>query len=406
MFGSSVYRLIPNNKYRKTAALARGEHFLFVGFHPERDGYYLFDPSQRRFVTGGENCHFLEDFDARKDHLRAFDRRRLIERQHGEQPLLVNDNEWSSYDKLNSESVRNLYDLYESEPETIDTEPTTTSREEAAITPDERVRHILERLNFSDDGNTEDEDPAEDDHRAATAAPAAPQKESTETLRKAAQKAVDIIKQVTPLRPVRHAPIGKPVALTNEDKRFIKYAIEFNIPVKSLSPNPKRGGSSSRTNYFKYMKAGSAKEALELGAKVQDLKWDHERGFIYYPKHESVEPGHIVHHARFAEATGQTHVLQDLGLGNDEEQLLQTAFRVMNDLNRHATVVSASEGDDEQPADGASGGLKRCCDDCSPTTERTSPPISGVPVFRNLAALKIKEGLFFGSSSPDNQIFW
>ena len=53
--------------------------------------------------------------------------RRLVRRQiakaHASQPLLVNDNEWSSYDAVNADGVRNLYDLYEDDPATVDPEP-------------------------------------------------------------------------------------------------------------------------------------------------------------------------------------------------------------------------------------------------------------------------------------------
>ena len=84
---------------------------IFVGFHPERDGYLLFDPSQRRFVSGADNVYFYEDFTARKCHLRAYDARRNIAKKGGRQPLVINDNNWSAYEKVNNDSVRNIYDL-------------------------------------------------------------------------------------------------------------------------------------------------------------------------------------------------------------------------------------------------------------------------------------------------------
>ena len=352
VFGSSVYHLIPNNKLHKTPGLAKGQHMIFVGFHPERDGYLLFDPSQRRFVSGADNVYFYEDFTARKCHLRAYDARRNIAKKGGRQPLVINDNNWSAYEKVNNDSVRNIYDLYEDSPEDIDDTPVDTD-EPQQITPGDRVRGLLERLGVpQDDAVSRVSQPKDGSLDAAAAKEESSKQGSDKTqgsprsirarARDAARKAESILSKAARLRPVRLAAIGKPVKLSEEDKTFIDYAIEEEIPVKYLKPNPKSYGSKSYERYMKYMVASTLKEAKTLTASRADINFDYARGWILFPKHESRAPGHIVHHASFAKGEGQTTLFEDAGLEDDSVSLLGSLAMLGTTLKKEI----AEEGQD------------------------------------------------------------
>ena len=56
---------------------------------------------------------------ARQCSLRNFDRRRKIQKDKDQQPLIVDDNEVNDSDRLSMESVRNLY----IDPEEVDIKP-------------------------------------------------------------------------------------------------------------------------------------------------------------------------------------------------------------------------------------------------------------------------------------------
>ena len=64
---------------------------------------------------------------------------------------------------------------------------------------------------------------------------------------------------------------------------------------------------------MKYMSATTFQQAIELGASRDDIRWDYERGFISFPKHESDLPGHIFNCLEVAEQHGHTHALEDYG---------------------------------------------------------------------------------------------
>ena len=132
-------------------------------------------------------------------------------------------------------------------------------------------------------------------------------------------------------RPVRLAVIGKPVKASPADKAFIDYAIENNIPVKYLRPNQKRYGSRSYDRYQRYMLAANMREAAQLGSSRADFIHDHERGWLFYPKHESTQPGHIVHAASLARGVGTTTIHEDMGL-NDDCLLLGEVFQCLTEL--------------------------------------------------------------------------
>ena len=357
----------------------------------------LFDPTQRGFITGANNCAFYENFDARKDALRNFDRRRLIARKGHQQPMLINDNAWSSYDAVSSEGVRQLYDLYENDPESIDPEPIDVSNDVAQQrqSPEERVREILTRPHLDEHehepafsshqlpsksvdsevgGDTDNEnDDAEADgskvadeenevevlpehldegaaraarnDRLAARSDSTKQKHKQEQqkpgrraqLRGAVKKARSILDQAIKQRPVRLVVTGKEVKLTPEDRAFIDFAIDADIPVKYLRPNPKQYGSKSYGRYQRYMLAGSMAEAIDMGSSRADVCHDYSKGFILFPKHESTQPGHVVHGAALARAVNETTLHEDMGFNNDSK-LLWEAYATMQQLKEELQV--------------------------------------------------------------------
>ena len=92
---------------------------IFVGFSDISSGWKLFDPIERKYISGAEHVNFYEDMTARQCSLRNFDRRRKIQKAKEQQPLIIDDNEISDSDRLSIESVRNLY----IDPEEVDVKP-------------------------------------------------------------------------------------------------------------------------------------------------------------------------------------------------------------------------------------------------------------------------------------------
>ena len=62
------------------------------------------------------------------------------------------------------------------------------------------------------------------------------------------------------------------------------------------------------------MHALTYSQALELGATVDDFRWDYRHGFISFPKHEPQLSGHVFNALELASEHGFTHVLQEMGL--------------------------------------------------------------------------------------------
>ena len=102
------------------------------------------------------------------------------------------------------------------------------------------------------------------------------------------------------LRPVQLLPVGTIVKATVEDMAFLRHMQAIDAPIAYVL-NPKRRGKVSHRRYSRYMHATTLRQALHLGATREDLIWDHERGFIKYPKHESDLPGHIFNCIEVAE---------------------------------------------------------------------------------------------------------
>ena len=75
-FGASCVWKVPNDKLEKYPGIPRGKHMIFVGFSDLSSGWRLFDPMERKYISGAEHVNFYEDMTQRQDSLRNFDRRR------------------------------------------------------------------------------------------------------------------------------------------------------------------------------------------------------------------------------------------------------------------------------------------------------------------------------------------
>jgi len=115
------------------------------------------------------------------------------------------------------------------------------------------------------------------------------------------------------LRPLRLTAVGIPVKATQEDKDFLRFFEINQIPCVWLKPCPTQITTASGKRCMKYMNATTFQQAVELGATRDDIRWDYERGFISFPKHESDLPGHIFNCLEVAEKHGHTHALEDYG---------------------------------------------------------------------------------------------
>ena len=62
------------------------------------------------------------------------------------------------------------------------------------------------------------------------------------------------------------------------------------------------------------MLAETLRKSLELGSTRDDIRFDYRRGYIQFPKNESVLPGHVFHAQSLAEKYGVSHALRDSGV--------------------------------------------------------------------------------------------
>ena len=108
-------------------------------------------------------------------------------------------------------------------------------------------------------------------------------------------------------------PVGTNITIRDADKRFISYSLGNDLPVVFQQPCPKKRLTPSRDRYLMYMQATTLREALSLGALMNDIKWDYAHGFIKFPTHESVLPGHVFMAYELASECGFNHVLHDYG---------------------------------------------------------------------------------------------
>ncbi len=137
------------------------------------------------------------------------------------------------------------------------------------------------------------------------------------------------------LRPLRLLPVGKEMRFSVEDQAFLRYAESANIPISFLSPCPKSKASAKR--YLRYMQAKTLRQALVLGASRDDLKWDYQRGYIKFPRHEPQLPGHVFNALSSAREHGYRHILEELGMCHTDpvihDVILGRAFNASGQTN-------------------------------------------------------------------------
>jgi len=239
----------------------------------------------------------------RQDALRCHDVRYGIQRVGGEQPLQVND-----YHHPNASAVRNLF-IDPDAPKPIDEDalaaddvptpsgsvlPTTTLPASATRGGAAANADVLGR--DADAGGVEQSTPRVPPHGVTAAA-----------------QIRGLVHDGVLLRPLRLLPIGTKVAIRDADKKFLNYALMNDLPIVYHQPCPKLGHSASRKRYLMYMHASTLREARELGAFMEDIKWDYSHGFIKFPTHESTLPGHVFMAYDLARECGYSHILHDYG---------------------------------------------------------------------------------------------
>ena len=130
-----------------------------------------------------------------------------------------------------------------------------------------------------------------------------------------APKAVDeyhrqkLFESMSTIRPYRQELIGQIKKIDKSDRRFITEALERDLPIQFVMDIPKKSGSKSNERYSKYRFATTLTEMINLsvGPKVgraarqaarslalRDIDWDYARGYILFPEHESILPGHFI----------------------------------------------------------------------------------------------------------------
>jgi hypothetical protein len=292
VFGCDCFEHIPNNPFAKVPGVPKGRKLIFTGFDSLAKGWRVFDPETRRYFSSS-NLYFYESFRHRIDALRHHDSRRALLKSGAEQPFVIDDFEPDTFSK--SISIRQLY--LDPGQERDD----TPASEGAAAAPTPPP--------VPNDGSTGN--PSISGGEKEVEGKVHPGPLSQEACR--AAKARAIIRSSQILRPLRVSAVGVPIRATAEDMEFLNHAIEVNAPLVFMKPCPKSIRSMSGQRYMKYMHATTTREALQLGCSKSDLKWDHERGWIQWPKHESDLPGHIFNCSEVAEQHRLTHVLDDYG---------------------------------------------------------------------------------------------
>mmetsp|Transcript_37940 Transcript_37940/g.76675 ORF Transcript_37940/g.76675 Transcript_37940/m.76675 type:complete len:1384 (-) Transcript_37940:372-4523(-) len=284
VFGADAYLHRPNNSLAKVPGIVRGQKLIFVGFSPNANGYRLFDPENRRYLTHSD-CVFYESFRHRVDALRHHDQRRALLKNGEAQPLVIDD-----FDDENAEGVRNLF-LHPDAPK-----PRQENDDNIVPAP-----------------AAGEQQAAAEEQPTTTTTPEVSTPTAEHGEARARARARNSLQSASILRPLRLLPVGTKVPFSVEDQKFINHIMDIEAPISFIA-NPKRRGTLSHLRYRRYMMTTNIREATELGATRDDLRWDHQHGFIRYPKHESLLPGHVFCAVEEAEKHGLTHVIDDVGL--------------------------------------------------------------------------------------------
>ena len=191
VFGCDAFEKIPNDPFAKYPGITRGRKLLFMGYMRGRRGACLFDPVERKVITGSENVVFVENMADRKDALRAFDSRRRalkVGKTVSSQPFQLDDFVEQDSDPTTSSAVRRLF----------------THPEEDELERDD-----------------EDDEPPEDvaeDHTGEQPEERPPPSPMHSEKQKA-RRMQKIINDAGHLRPVRMVRVGKRKAMTPEEQR-------------------------------------------------------------------------------------------------------------------------------------------------------------------------------------------
>ena len=131
----------------------------------------------------------------------------------------------------------------------------------------------------------------------------ATQKKQSKLMQEHQQKKAiqEVLETVDMRRPLRLTAVGTVQTRSSSDKKFLKMARLHDFAVEYLQDNPKVKGDATKHPegkeswrlYERFKKAGTIKEALALGATINRINDDYEKGFIRFPGRESKEPGHV-----------------------------------------------------------------------------------------------------------------
>lgn len=118
------------------------------------------------------------------------------------------------------------------------------------------------------------------------------------------------------IRPHRLEAVGHRVPRTNADNSFIKKAMQQNIPILFMQPNPKKEGSESHDRYGLYCLCTTLNEVISICVAqrkkgiseddarkkaIADIYWDYEHAYIMFPQNESLLDGHIFNAKQLAQ---------------------------------------------------------------------------------------------------------
>ena len=158
-----------------------------------------------------------------------------------------------------------------------------------------------------------------------------------------------LLESTSLIRPHRFERIGQVKTIDKEDRQFLREAMARDLPIQFVMDTPKTRPSMSRDRYSKYRFATTLSEmvTLSVGHRVgrmarqqaralalKDIDNDYARGYILFPKHESVLPGHFVDAIAMAkdnevecmaEKLRQMHKDKDF-VGSDEVDIIHKAF--------------------------------------------------------------------------------
>jgi hypothetical protein len=340
VWGCDCYAHIPNNDLSKIPGIPRGKKLIFLGFQEGKAGFKCFDPEKRIYVTVG-NVYFYEDNTSRIDSLRHHDRRRELIRRGIEQPIVLDD-----FVDSNSHSVRQLFLNPHLEELTVD----------VLEKPGEQGGVRLGGARGGQLGGAQAEEPndggaSSDEQREGAShgesvkqgveGKVFDQREPLSDIEIEAEKARQDIQNTILLRPLRLTRVGREQPLSAEDRKFVRYAIDTGIPLSYHSPNPKSLKFESGRRYKKYMAAKTAREAFELGASKEDFDWDYARGWISFPTHEPVLPGHVFDAFELAKEHNMIHVLNQLG--HDLSYTKDATVSLARDYSSRGKVVGVGE---------------------------------------------------------------